>query len=169
MFLYFFVIQQNKDIKTNIISYLFFSIPLSLVGMNWMSFTIKEYGFIGFPFNYFLNTLYSPFVVPQLLLMTLLFFYAQQKKKLLLHPSLLAFFFVLFEEFTPTLWPFHQGHFFLNLSSNPPFASFLGSTGYSFISYFVILTFIIPSSKKLKSLALFFLCSSIFLPLKIFH
>jgi apolipoprotein N-acyltransferase len=147
--------SKKYSFKREILSLLCFSIGYCYMGYYWIPFTLKEFGAIPIPFNYVLGTLFSLFIVPQYLLLLLLFFLLNKfplkeipffLKKSSSQNILLALLLTLLESLTPQQFPAHLGHTWLQLSPYLGLAPLFGVAGFSFFSYWLILSIL----KKVK-------------------
>lgn len=172
--------QKNHDLfKKEILSVVLFSLGYYLLGYYWISYTINEFGRIGFPFNHLLGLFFSLVIIPHFLIFCLL---NQLLRKVSLSSHgfisgisrrnlIYALLFTLLEYFVPQQFPAHLGHTWLPLAPHIGLAPYFGAPVFSFFSYLVILIFLNAlRSKKWDIFNLtafiFFVALNIFMPLK---
>lgn len=140
-------LNEKSIFKREILSVLFFSLGYYLLGYYWISYTISEFGRIGFPFNHLLGLFFSLVIVPHFLVFCL-FNHLLRRFSLNSHSLFsgttrrnisYALIFSLLEYFVPQQFPAHLGHTWLAFSPYLGMAPYLGAPAFSFFSYLLIL------------------------------
>lgn len=139
--------KSLKIFKNEIISVLLFSLGYYLLGYYWISYTISEFGRIGFPFNHLLGLFFSLVIIPHFLIFC--FFNQFLRKMALSSHSFIsglsrrnityALLFTLLEYYVPQQFPAHLGHTWLAFAPYIGLTPYLGAPVFSFFSYLLIL------------------------------
>ncbi|MDC1175266.1 apolipoprotein N-acyltransferase [Bacteriovoracaceae bacterium] len=146
---------QQSNWKREGLSVLSFSLGYYIVGYYWIPYTLKEFGFIPFPFNILLGLLFSLVILPQHLAFALFYRLLRKLnfKRSQWHGGVtsrniaLALMLTILEYFIPQQFPAHLGHPWLQLKQYIGLAPIFGAPIFSFISYWFALSFI----SKLKA------------------
>ena len=128
-FLFNWSLDQDKNLKRQLVTSVFYSLGFYLAGFYWIPFTLKEFGGLQPPFNYLLGLLFSFVIIPQV------YVYVAFKRKIK-HPIVLALIYVLLERIVPQQFPAHLGHSYASLTPDVylTFAPLFGAAFYSFFS-----------------------------------
>lgn len=126
-----------------LLKFLLFALSYALTGFYWIPYTVKEFGDIGVPYNYFLGPLFSLISAPQLGLFCLAsYFFINKKKSWNWHHPLallaLAALAVLSDQFFPQQFPTSVGHSWLNLAPYLGLGPYIGEAGHSLVSYWLV-------------------------------
>lgn len=151
-FLFNWSVDLMDSMKKKLIGAGLFSVGVFLAGFYWIPETIREFGNIGFPFNYLMGMVASLFLYPHMY--AFVWF-----KKYCKHPIVLALIYVALEIMIPTQFPAHLGHGLLSLAPTIQliFAQWGGAYFYSF--FVAVYTFLFVDyirEKKLNKTALAF-------------
>ncbi len=170
---------QGLSWKTDLLSFLCFSLGSCGLGYYWIPYTLKEFGAIIFPFNFLLGSLFSLIIFPQYLLFILACRFIDRRSPrwivnflgLSTKNILLAFLITTLEYYTPQQFPTHLGHAWLQLAPNLGLAPFFGVPLFSFASSWMALTLLGKlKTKKWDWLGIIFfiifLTTNLTLPLK---
>lgn len=152
-FLFNWSIDLMDSMKKKFIGAALFSMGVFFAGFYWIPETIKEFGNIGFPFNYIMGLAASIFLYPHM-------YFFVWIKKYFRHPVVLAFIYVALEIIIPTQFPAHLGHGILSLAPTIQliFAQWGGAYFYSFfIAIYTFLFLDYVREKKTNKTALSFI------------
>ena len=149
-FLFFQSFYLHFSWKTDLLSLLFFSFGMYLVGYYWIPYTLKEFGSIPFPLNVMIGPLLSFILFPQYLFFIFLYRITPKIQCLKRIPSwnlsiqsiLLTFSFTLLEYYIPQQFPTHLGHPWLQLAPYLGLAPIFGVPLFSFASYWLAFVFL---------------------------
>jgi apolipoprotein N-acyltransferase len=153
--LFYSMAFSSKEIESNslwldLLSVICFSIGYNTLGYYWIPETLREFGQIPFPVNWFLGMFFSLIICPHLILFTLVHRYY---RKLAVRSSsfvasvssrniIYALCLTLFEYFTPQQFPAHMGHSWLHLAPNLGLAPVFGAPLFSFINFWLALSLV---------------------------
>ncbi|MBI2518803.1 MAG: apolipoprotein N-acyltransferase [Bdellovibrio sp.] len=131
---------------------LVFSLALYLLGLYWIPYTLKEFGAIPVPLNYFLGILFSVFLLPQFYFLLPTIFVLNKKIPLRQKPLQWSVFLAvtgaLFEILIPQQFPIHLGHSWFALAPYTGLAAYCGVGIFSTFSYFMAFYFLFSARNK---------------------
>lgn len=141
---------QAPSLKSELSGVLCFSLGYYLFGHYWIAHTLEVFGQVPLPFNHILGLFFSLVILPHFLAFVGLNWLT---RKLSLNSNVFmsgptrrslvyALAFTLLEYFIPQQFPAHLGHTWLPLSPYLGLAPILGAPIFSFMSYWLILSFI---------------------------
>lgn len=148
-----------EKLKTSLIKLLLFSFSVFLFGYYWIPHTMKEFGNIPFPLNYFVGSLFSLIVFPQYLVFILGLYFFQKKQWGRYFPKeytylkkiILALLLTLLEYFIPQQFPAHLGHAWMQLAPHLGLTPYFGYPIFSFFSFWMSLVILeYPIKRKLN-------------------
>lgn len=120
-----------------------FSLGYSSFGFYWIPHTLKEFGGLSAPWNYFLGTAFSLIIVPQywIFLITLHWYNKRARFLRIPHPWLKHIVFALIlttlEYVVPQQFPAHPGHSWMGMAPHLSLAPIGGAPLFSFMSYWL--------------------------------
>jgi apolipoprotein N-acyltransferase len=148
--------QNLTCLKTKMWLGLAFCLGLNLLGYYWIGETVREFGSIPAPFNYFILLLFTFLTLPQLLIFLLADHWLLKipRYHAFRGPLVLAILYTLIEQHLPQQFPGFTGHSFLPLGKVLGLAPYLGAFFYSFVANWIAfsisqLSFKFPNPKIL--------------------
>ncbi|OUR98583.1 apolipoprotein N-acyltransferase [Halobacteriovorax marinus] len=159
--------MDEQSVWREIFSVLAFSAGYNLLGYYWIPETLKVFGSISFPLNWFLGFFFSLIISPHLIIFVLLH---RGYKKLSVKSSsvvssvssrniVYALALTLVEYYTPQQFPAHMGHSWMSLAPHLGLAPIFGAPLYSFLNFWLALSLI----SRIKQAKTDYLCLSTFI------
>jgi len=159
--------QLNSSTKASYFKSLSIVLTFSLgyysLGYYWIPETLREFGSIPRPLNYFLGLFFSIFIIPQYIFFAIIYTFKEKNnhnflfiKNKTMRNIILASILTLLEYWTPQQFPAHLGHPLLSLKPFLGLASIFGAPIYSFMGYWTVFT--CYNLKEKKIIDYYFLC-----------
>lgn len=148
--------DERPNFKKLMAILLGFSLGHYQLGFYWIPYTLKEFGGLPVPFNFFLGLGFSAVIVPQLWCFFAGLYFLKRPLlrnfRLSQNPAFLAALLTLLESFIPQQFPAHAGHVWMALPILTKLAPYLGAPFYSFITYYAVIN--IAMGARLKAVTL---------------
>ncbi len=155
--IFLFYLFKAKTFGKRFLIMYFFNLGIYLLGYYWIPHTFSEFGNIPFPFNHALGLVFCLIISPHyLLLVILITLYKRHGGKIDRYIPrdfgfrvlLLSIFFTLLEYFTPTQFPAHLGHAWMQLAPGLGLAPVFGVPIFSFMSFWMLFAILDFLDKK---------------------
>lgn len=118
-----------------------FSVGYSSFGFYWIPHTLKEFGGLTAPWNYFLGTAFSLIIVPQYWIFLITLHWYNKRARVIVMPWMKHIIFALIlttlEYVVPQQFPAHPGHSWMEMAPHLALAPIGGAPLFSFFSYWL--------------------------------
>ncbi len=167
----FKVLYRYEKLKIQIGLYFIYNLFITLISFYWIASTFQEFGNLPLPIALLLNALYTFIFNPHIWIFLILRKFISTKISFNqypilfgLSPLLSSFFITTFEYWVPQQFPVMLGQPWIIFSEHLSLASVFGLPAYSFFSYLLIFSLILPKqNKKVKLLNFTTICLFIIL------